>query len=275
MQARHIDPIEQKGLSVIAQVLIWGGVLLLLLGAVLVYPYVTSRLSSVPPATFRSSGQDVHRQQQRRVPPSNRHIRPTLPGSPAIGSSMSAALLDEPADPPLPLPTPAPALPTRLVIPIIGVDAPVVPISWGVAQVKGQTLAAWEVPAGYAAGWHVTSASLGYGGNTVLNGHNATNGEVFRDLHRLEAGDAIVVYADSIPHPYTVSETLILREAGQPLEKRIDNAQYILPTDDERLTIVTCHPYGSLRYRLIVIARPPVVAAESEDEVFPMHRIRH
>ena len=66
MQARHIDAIEQKGLSVIVQVLIWGGVLLLLLGAVLVYPYVASRLSSVPPVTFHSSDQGVHRQQQRR-----------------------------------------------------------------------------------------------------------------------------------------------------------------------------------------------------------------
>jgi len=108
----------------------------------------------------------------------------------------------------------------------------------------------------YAAGWHETSAPPGVGGNTVLNGHNTTYGEVFRDLYTLEVGDAITVYSGDTPHEYTVAEVLILPEAGQPLEVRIGNARYILPTDDERLTLVTCHPYGSLRYRLIVIARP-------------------
>ena len=58
------------------------------------------------------------------------------------------------------------------------------------------------------------------------------------------------------PYTYAVSEILLLPEAGQPLEVRLDNARYILPTADERLTLVTCHPYGSLRYRLIVIAFP-------------------
>ena len=45
-------------------------------------------------------------------------------------------------------------------------------------------------------------------------------------------------------------------DAGLPLEVRVKNASYIQPTRDERLTLVTCHPYGSLRNRLIVIARP-------------------
>lgn len=108
----------------------------------------------------------------------------------------------------------------------------------------------------YAAGWHETSAPFGMPGNTVLNGHNTTNGEVFRDLYTLENGDAIVVYSGSLSRTYAVSETLVLPEAGQPLKVRIENARYIQPTEDERLTLVTCHPYGSLRNRLIVIARP-------------------
>ena len=40
------------------------------------------------------------------------------------------------------------------------------------------------------------------------------------------------------------------------MEVRLKNARHILPTEDERLTLVTCHPYGSLQYRLIVIAFP-------------------
>jgi sortase A len=108
----------------------------------------------------------------------------------------------------------------------------------------------------YAAGWHETSAPLGAPGNTILNGHNTTNGEVFRDLYTLEAGDTITVYAGDAPYTYTVTEILILPEGGQPMEVRLENARYILPTDDERLTLVTCHPYGSLRNRLILIAHP-------------------
>jgi len=93
-------------------------------------------------------------------------------------------------------------------------------------------------------------------GNTVLNGHNTTNGEVFRDLYTLEARDTIIAYSGDTPYTYIVTEVLILPEADQPLEVRLENAHYILPTGDERLSLVTCHPYGSLRYRLIVIAKP-------------------
>ena len=107
----------------------------------------------------------------------------------------------------------------------------------------------------YAAGWHETSAPLRMVGNTVLNGHNTTNGEVFRDLYTLEVGDTITVYAGDTPHDYSVTERLLLPEAGQPLEVRLENARYAMPTDDERLTLVTCHPYGSLRYRLVVVAQ--------------------
>jgi len=116
----------------------------------------------------------------------------------------------------------------------------------------------------YAAGWHETSAPLGVPGNTVLNGHNTTNGEVFRDLYTLEIEDTITVYADDASYTYAVTETLLLPEAGQPLDVRRQNARYVMPTGDERLTLVTCHPYGSLRYRLIVIARP---VATPEDKV--------
>ena len=114
----------------------------------------------------------------------------------------------------------------------------------------------WQVPAMRAAGWHVGSAPLGVPGNTVLSGHNTTHGEVFRDLYRLQAGDRVILYSESRPFVYEVAEVLILPEAGQPLEVRQANARYIQPTEDERVTLVTCHPYGSLRYRLVVIARP-------------------
>ncbi|MGD8997583.1 MAG: sortase [Anaerolineae bacterium] len=159
-------------------------------------------------------------------------------------------------------------MPSRIVIPTLGIDAPVLKVSWCKKEINGQAQAAWEVPDGYAAGWHETSALLGVVGNTVLNGHNTTNGEIFRDLYTLKPGDDIVLYSEQISRTYAVSETLILREADQPLEVRLENARYVAPTDDERLTLVTCHPYGSLRNRLIVIARPdkPEPYSEPEEE---------
>jgi sortase A len=154
------------------------------------------------------------------------------------------------------MPSPTPAIPTRLVVADIGKEAPVLPVSWQPADETAQPEGAWEVPDGGAVGWHCDSTPLGVAGNTVLNGHTTTGGEVFRDLYQVEVGEAISVYSQDLAFTYVVSETLILPEVGQPREVREANASYLLPTEDERLTLVTCHPYGSLRNRLIVIARP-------------------
>jgi sortase A len=158
--------------------------------------------------------------------------------------------------------------PTRVRIPAIDVDAPVVPIGWEVVSIDGPSSqsglgsqAMWQVPDWHAAGWHETSAKLGVPGNTVLNGHNTTNGEVFRDLYKLEPGALILMDGENgETYTYHVQYVYILPEAGQPMEIRVQNARYIQPTDDERLTLVTCHPYGSLRNRLVVIAFPVPVS---------------
>jgi sortase A len=154
-------------------------------------------------------------------------------------------------------PAPSPGhIPTRIVIPAIELDAPVVVSHLETITVDGGEQSTWSVPAERAVGFHQGSALLGKVGNTVLNGHNTTNGEVFRDLHLAQPGDQILVYSDSQSFSYQVAETLILPEAGQPLSVRIANARYAQPTEDERLTLITCHPYGSVRNRLIVIATP-------------------
>lgn len=223
--------------------------MLLFVGGLLTYPYVSSRLATIPSAptpTLLLSVAPTSTPTPTATPPHTpvSEATPTLPHTPV--SKATPTLLS----------TPTPALPSRILIPAIGVDAPIVPISWQTAEVDGQAQAAWDVPDMYAAGWHETSAPLGAIGNTVLNGHNTTNGEVFRDLYTLEAGNIITLYSGDIAYAYAVSETLILPEAGQPMEVRLENARYILPTEDEQLTLVTCHPYGSLQYRLIVIASP-------------------
>ena len=253
---------EQKGLGLVAQVLTWGGLLLLLVGGLLAYPYVSSRLAAFPPTptpTPSPPHPTTPLPTVTRVP----HT-PTLLHTHTLTLTHNRTPTNQLTNQPTTIPTPTPALPTRIVIPAIGVDAPVVPVSWHTVEVDGQTQTAWEVPEMYAAGWHETSAPLGTPGNTVLSGHNTTHGEVFRYLYTLGTGDAITVYSDDTPFVYTVTEILILPEAGQPLEVRLENARYAMPTDDERLTLVTCHPYGSLRYRLIVIAYP---VATLEDEI--------
>ncbi len=240
-------------LGFMIQLLIWIGILLLLVGGLLAYPYVHSRLTVLSPTPTATP----------TLTPLPSTVTSTATGIvPTSSSTPSATRTPVLISPHTPTLTPLPALPTRIVIPVIGVDAPVVPVSWETLQVGGQAQAAWEVPEMYAVGWHETSMSLGLPGNTVLNGHNTTGGEVFRDLYTLEDGDIIILYANSVPYTYAVAKVLILPEADQPLEVRQKNARYILPTDDERLTLVTCHPYGSLRNRLIVIAHP--VTADGE-----------
>jgi LPXTG-site transpeptidase (sortase) family protein len=150
---------------------------------------------------------------------------------------------------------PANAPPDRIVIPSINLNAPVVPIGWHVEEQNGQTVSVWDVPDS-AAGWHKTSAYPGNAGNVVLNGHHNIRGEVFRYLIDLEPGARVLLYAGDTAYHYSVAEKRILKERGEPPEVRYQNAQWIAPTTDERLTLVTCWPYTSNTHRLIIVARP-------------------
>jgi len=156
---------------------------------------------------------------------------------------------------PTPTPTPVSGPPDRLIIPSIDLDAPVVPIGWYVVEQGGQSQIVWQV-ADNAASWHKTSAYPGQGGNVVLNGHHNIKGEVFRYLVDVEVGDRVLVYVGDQVYYYAVEQKMILKEKGEPLEVRLQNASWILPTDDERLTMVTCWPYTNNTHRLVVVALP-------------------
>lgn len=151
---------------------------------------------------------------------------------------------------------PTVGLPIRIVIPSIDLDAPVTQIGIEPVIANGQTYYQWLVPNEFKAGWHENSAPLGQPGNTVLNGHHNVYGEVFRDLEDLEAGDKIILYDKNQAFTYEITDIEILAERDQPLEVRLQNAQWIAPTEDERLTIVTCWPYTDNTHRLIVVAHP-------------------
>lgn len=157
--------------------------------------------------------------------------------------------------PTLMIPTPAGVGPDHLHIPHLDLDVPVEPVG-PVSSDVAAGVYEWGVPDYRAAGWLETSAPFGMVGNTVLDGHHNIQGEVFRDLWTLRPGDEITLSAGNQSRRYRVDEVLILPERDQPLEVRLANARYIQPTEDERLTLITCWPYNDNSHRAVVIAFP-------------------
>jgi len=217
---------------------------------------LTSNLHSPPTATTTPTA--VPPTPTTAFSPAPSVISPTPTATPSPTSTPTAIPL--PTYTPTPLPTytptpsrppPATAPPDRIVIPAIGLDAPVVPVGWTVTD-EGPV---WEV-ADYAAGWHNTSAYPGHVGNTVLSGHHNIEGRVFRYLIDVEPDNEVILYVGEVTYHYVVTEKHLLQEKGMPQEVRRSNAQWIAPTDDERVTLVTCWPYTSNTHRLIVVAKP-------------------
>jgi sortase A len=159
-----------------------------------------------------------------------------LPGGhspPAVPGEVPEHLRDwvEPA-PAVVIPTPGPQAPTRLVIPAIGVDVPVVEGDGSEQLKKG-------------AGHHVGTANPGERGNCFISGHNDIFGEIFRDLEKLELEDEIIVYAGAQPFHYRVRAKRIVEP---------DDVSVMYPTSTPVLTLMTCYPYLVDTHRLAVIA---------------------
>ncbi len=180
----------------------------------------------------------------------------TPPADPTPTAEAMPTAVSTPVETPQANDTFTPDVPSRLVIPAIGLDAPVETVSWSVVTQSGQPVSMWDVPNRFAAGWLKTTARVGERGNTVLDGHHNIAGEVFRDLVNLQQGDTIQVWAGDHIRDYVVSLLKILPEKGQPIEVRLENARWIQPTKDERLTLVTCWPYTNNTHRLVVVALP-------------------
>lgn len=103
-------------------------------------------------------------------------------------------------------------------------------------------------------GWQNLTAPLGSVGNTVLNGHSDIHGMVFQNLIQVQVGDEIKLFSSEQEYSYRVAEVVIVDEVGVSLEQRVANARYTLPTEDDRLTLITC--VDGNRSRLIVVAFP-------------------
>ena len=133
---------------------------------------------------------------------------------------------------PLPVPTPGPEHPQRIVIPIIDVDAPVV---------RGDDWESLKMGAGHYTG----SANPGERGNCVISAHNDIYGEIFRDLPKMGIGDEILVHTQTQVYRYVVEQTRII----EPTEVSV-----MAPTSSPVLTLISCYPYGIDSHRIVVIA---------------------
>jgi len=147
-------------------------------------------------------------------------------------------------------------IPDRLVIPAIYLDAPVETIYAKIIEVEDKEYTQYVAPDEFAAGWHVNSAKLGQIGNTVLSGHHNAFGKVFENLEKLEVGNQIRLVSGNNVFEYIITNKMILPEKDEPLEVRLDNARWIMPSNDERITLVTCWPQKSNTHRLIIVAVP-------------------
>jgi LPXTG-site transpeptidase (sortase) family protein len=146
--------------------------------------------------------------------------------------------------------------PDRLVIPVINLDASIMPADYKILKAGAQLFEQWIAPDQKAVGWQTSSAQFGDFGNMVLNGHHNEFGEVFRRLVDLKIGDLVQVYAGNLHMDYVVSNIMILPEKYADMPTRLYNARWLMPSNDQRLTMVTCWPYESNTHRLIIVALP-------------------
>jgi len=127
-------------------------------------------------------------------------------------------------------------LPSRLRIPIMFLDSPVqeVHVNMGVWETSPMDI-----------GHHEGSGNPGEIGNVVLAAHRDINSALFRDLDRLEPGDEVFVSNGLREYRYIVTDTFVVTP---------DHTEVMDPTDDKRVTLITCTPIGLATQRLIVTA---------------------
>lgn len=144
---------------------------------------------------------------------------------------------------------------TKLEIPSVGIDTKIEQVGYQTIMVDGKPVIQWDV-AGYAASHDENSGNPGDGRNIVLTGHDDWKGEVFKNLHEVKKGATVTLSSPAGTFHYAVSQILYRQEVGMPLSFRLQTGHYLDPTSPERVTLVTCWPYGVDTHRLIVIATP-------------------
>ena len=145
--------------------------------------------------------------------------------------------------------TTAPTAEPKLIIPKLNID---VPAHFNIANdtatidnAMNHGVAQFKIPG--------ADALPGQVGNLVISGHSAgdiySNNQykfIFSGLERLQDNDLIYVNYNSVRYTYKVTK----KQTVEPT----DVAALVYPTSKPILTLITCTPLGSDRYRLLVTA---------------------
>lgn len=132
--------------------------------------------------------------------------------------------------PPLTIPDEVVRAATRIVIPSIGVDAPI-----------GEGTD-WE-SLKYKVGHQPGTANPGQRGNMVLAAHNDIYGELFRYLPDVPVGEIITIYAGDEAFRYQITERRIITP---------DQVEVMLPTTGPTTTLISCYPYLIDTHRIVL-----------------------
>ena len=97
----------------------------------------------------------------------------------------------------------------------------------------------------------------GDSGNFALAGHRNTHGEPFRYLNHLEKGDKVEVETAGATYTYTVDQVLPRTSPGDsgviaPVPRSLTRPSYGYDAPGRYLTLTTCTPEYTSRYRLVV-----------------------
>ena len=133
----------------------------------------------------------------------------------------------------------------RLIIPKLNIDVPIrfgVPLS-GVMEAMNNGVAHYRIAG--------ASAYPGEVGNFIITGHSAGDiysanpyKYIFSGLERLENGDLIYVNYESVRYTYQVVNKTVVEPS--------DVEALVVSTNKPLITLVTCTPLGTSRYRLLV-----------------------
>ncbi|MFF1544673.1 class E sortase [Streptomyces sp. NPDC058291] len=106
-------------------------------------------------------------------------------------------------------------------------------------------------------GHYTGTQQPGQEGNFAVAGHRNTHGEPFRRLNRLRQGDTVEVATRNATYTYVVDEILPQtspRDAGviRPVPRSLTRPAYGYDAPGRYLTLTTCTPEYTSRYRLVV-----------------------
>lgn len=150
----------------------------------------------------------------------------------------------------------------RLIIPKLNID---VPVAFGISTSEvnaamNKGVAQFSIPG--------VNALPGQIGNLAISGHSAGDiyssnpyKFIFSGLERLEVGDLIYINYESVRYTYQMTKSATVEPT--------DVAALVYETTKPMLTLITCTPLGTSRYRLLISAEQISPAYDSNNIADP------